>query len=225
MAYTRKNFQPGDTLTASDMNDIEDAIVDLINRVNVLAPTTAPATTTAAPTTTLAPTPTTTVAPGTGENLLLQSEDLSAWNVDNNYVTANQALDMEGNNTMDLCEVFNYSCKIWQEVAVTPGQTYYLSWDGILGSSNDVKYMIYNPSAWEKISDGNLAANLTSTVSRQQANFTVPAGCTAIRVQLCVYDEYFETESVPGTITLGRLQLATTQNAAYVETQGTISAS
>lgn len=154
---------------------------------------------------------------------MLQSEDLSAWNIDNNSVTANQALDLEGNNTMDLCEVFAWSCKIWQEVTVTPGQTYYLSYDGILGTSNNMMYGIYNPSAWEMITSGNLAANLTSTVSRQQVSFTVPAGCTAVRIQLCVYDEYFEVESAAGTITLGRLQLATSPNAAYIETQGTIS--
>ena len=189
------------------------------------APTSQPPTsatpTTGAPTTTIDPTQ-------IYENRLLYSRDLDnpAWNDVASgdsapNVVADQAVDTTGARTMDLITTHHdYNNKLSQKQVPVSEGTYYLKYDGILGTSNDVRYIIWDEQHYQVLATGNMAQNLTSSVSRQTISFNVPSGCTSVEVEICVYNEALEVEGVDGTIYLGRMQLASNDNYRYITTFG-----
>jgi hypothetical protein len=157
------------------------------------------------------------------QNLMKYSEqiDNGVYTSSHVTVTPNQAVDMEGNTTLDMLTTDAVGHSIYYRdggtfVVVVPGSTYRFSFDVIRGTMTELKYSVYNWSTPGNITAATSYYSQTSaTVSRVSFTFIAPAGCTAAAV-------YFIRDSgVTGTVYVGRAQVET-NGSSYVKTTTTI---
>lgn len=153
------------------------------------------------------------------ENLLLWSQALdntSAWAIGNGAVVANQANDLLGDLTLEEVSGSIYgSSSLSQTVPVSDSFTYYLSWDVKRkpGSSlTDVKWAVYDKDHYQYIIDTTYYYATSTTVTRIQRSFTVPAGCTSVNVMA------FGDNNQSGSIYIGRVQLSRESTSGYIVT-------
>lgn len=157
------------------------------------------------------------------QNLVLYSEELdnSNWQKSSLTVTPNQALDLDGNMTLDQMNASStaHSIRSWNGgncVDVIPGVTYTFSFDAKRGTMTDMKYSVYdNTHAANIVNSTSYYSSTSSTVQRISFNFTVPAGC----LKAIVYP--LRDSGVTGNCFLGRCEL-TNNSSCYVKTTTTI---
>ena len=123
-------------------------------------------------------------------NLLTYTEqfDNAAWVASVVNITANALSAPDGTLTADMfttTSVFN-SFRLNSDVTVTPSTSYTLSFYAYRGSATDAKYSIYNTSAGADIVSATsfFSQTVSGAWSRVTLTFTVPTGCTSIRVFL-----------------------------------------
>lgn len=151
-----------------------------------------------------------------GYNLLLYSEQVdnaAAWagNAGSINVTANQANDLEGNNTMEMITTTAANDGYWGETrTVNPSSTYTLSFDVKRGTATDVNWGIRDQSNFNDLVPPTSYYSLTSAsgVTRVQLSFTTTASTTSITVHP-VY------KGATGTVYIGRVQLAPSSSDMY----------
>jgi hypothetical protein len=101
-------------------------------------------------------------------------------------ITPNQALDVVGNNTMDLVTLTSVWGGISQPIAtsVTASTNYTFSFDVKRGSQGSTyEYTITDEShGGAAIIDDVYYSSTSTTVTRLSFNFTTPSGCTSISV-------------------------------------------
>ena len=151
------------------------------------------------------------------QNKLLwaQVQTNAVYGVNNITITDDQALDMEGNNTLDMIDctsaVSNY---YGQTLTVLPSTTYYFKMDVKLGTATSCYWGIRDQSNFnDLVAPTNTGA--TTTLQRLTFSFTTTASTTSITVH-----PYYNTPST-GTVYIGRVQLALTSTAPYAVTTTT----
>lgn len=154
------------------------------------------------------------------QNRFLWSEDLTnAWWTKEGApsILVNQALDLDGNNTMNLVTL-TATTAIYRMMALSASTTYYFSFDVKRGTATDLFYSVYISSPAGNIINPTSYYSLTSSseVRRMTFAITLPAGTynTAISIDAT------GGGGVAGTVYLGRMQLSTTP-APYVKTTTT----
>jgi hypothetical protein len=159
-----------------------------------------------------------TPASGTsGTNYILHSGVLTnaVWVAAGMTLTNNQALDLAGNNTLELINMPAATNDALNQVVtgLTPGTVYYFSWDVKRGSATNCDYEIYDYTNFTVIrSETSYYSSTSANVGRVEFSFTTPAGCTSVRLGIMT------NSFAAGTIYLGRVQLSKTPNDNYVET-------
>lgn len=150
-----------------------------------------------------------------GYNLLLWSQEVdnaASWsgNTGSISVTANQANDVEGNNTMEMVTTTAANDGYWgQTLTVSPSTTYTLSFDVKRGTATDVNWGIRDQSNFNDLIAPTSYYSLTSaTVQRIQLSFTTTGSTTSITVHP-VY------KGATGTVYIGRVQLAPNSSDNY----------
>lgn len=116
-------------------------------------------------------------------NLITSSLSYLDWAVQGNKSAwaKNSGLAPDGNLTLNMYDFTSGTQTSWGQFAVTPGQVITFSqWVG-LGTATTASYGIYDASAGQFIAQSSYDG-LTQQLSRRAVTFTVPAGCTAIRV-------------------------------------------
>jgi Bacterial Ig-like domain len=147
-------------------------------------------------------------------NIILQSETLdnATWGKSNVNITANQAVDVLGNNTLDLVTITtstnNY---LFQTFTVVPGTTYYCKWDVKRGTATNMHYGFFNENASNYIGGSTTSyySSTSTTVSTFSTSFTAPTGCTSVSIEISS-----ETPTT-GTFYAGRVHVSTQSAAVY----------
>lgn len=156
------------------------------------------------------------------QNLFVYSEQLdnaTYWFGSQSTVTANQAVDLNGNMTLEKIQhvtdaVFGYVSNI----TVKPSTTYVLSFDYKNVSINTPTMQITDITHAANIFEGSyFTGGGGTTLSRVTKTFTTPAGCVSIRIRPDYYS--YSTGGI-GYHYMGRMQLAE-QNTEYITTTTT----
>jgi len=155
------------------------------------------------------------------QNLIPNSEELDAdtWSHVEVAHLANQDYDVEGNLTLErltvnpgyeLAHLFSYG--YYEELSVTPGDTYRWSFDVKRGTMTDMWWCAYDMTHSQNIFHESYYSQTSGTVTRISREFTVPAGCTHIGVYV------LRDSGVNGTVFVGRCQLEKNHTPVYVKT-------
>lgn len=162
-----------------------------------------------------------TVASVAAQNLFKYSEVLDNvwWTKANLTTLADQAVDLEGNTTLEKFTStgtdtqLRYVNNPTTYLAVTAGVTYYISFDCKRGTMTDMKYQVYDvTNAAVVIAATSYYSQTSSTVQRVSFSFTTPTGCTQMSV-------YLLKDNTSGQdVYIGRVQASTNPLAPYVET-------
>lgn len=162
------------------------------------------------------------------QNLLKWSEEAedgtahSTWTTNNCTSTADQTLDLEGNNTLELVTTTNNNHALayynnGDYADVTAGITYYFSFDVKRGTLSELKWSAYDRTNFADIvAPTSYYASTSASVQRVTVSFTAPAGCSKVSVY------YIRDSGVTGTVYVGRGQVHVNVNAPYVETTSSI---
>jgi len=151
------------------------------------------------------------------QNIFLWSEDLtnSWWTKEGSpTILVNQALDLAGNNTMNLVTL-TATTAIYRIMPLTASTTYYYSFDVKRGTATDLFYSVYisSPSGNFVVPTSYYSLTSSTEVRRMTFAITLPAGSylTAFSIDAT------GGGGVAGTVYIGRMQLSTTP-APYVKT-------
>jgi hypothetical protein len=146
------------------------------------------------------------------QNLLKYSEQLdnAVWTAVNMDITANQEVDLDGNTTMEEVSVWGASEGLYYNdggtyVAVTAGETYRLTFDVKRGTMSEMNWSVYdNQNDADIVAPTSYYSQTSSSeVRRLELEFTIPSGCTSVRVFL------LRNSGVDGNVTayFGRVQI------------------
>lgn len=113
--------------------------------------------------------------------------DNAAWVKSSTTITANSSTAPDGTLTADTAAVVGGSVGVFRHVAVTPGQTYTFSFFALRSVEAAASYRVYdNVSALDIVPATSYYASISaSSWSRVAIAFTVPPGCTSLRVYPC----------------------------------------
>jgi len=138
---------------------------------------------------------------GTGQNLLIRSQEFEngSWVTSGGTITANTTVAPDGSTTADTLTFSATSASIYQSFNCVAGQTYNFSFYVKLGTYVS-KYWIafFNQTASSFIAS-DIVASPTPTTSdwtRVTYSFTIPSGCTVARV--------YPFRVADGTVTIGQ---------------------
>jgi len=164
------------------------------------------------------------VVASSNENFALRSgewDNSGVWTLGGGCtILADQALDVAGNNTMELltADPGGAGGGIFQIVnGLTASTTYYLSFDVKRGTNTTAEYFIsdWGGSYATIVNYTSYYSSTSTTVSRVEFAFTTPVGTTSIKV--VPYHANFST----GNVYLGRMMIARTAGATYQATTTT----
>jgi len=161
------------------------------------------------------------VASVAAQNLFKYSEVLDNvwWTKASLTTLADQAVDLEGNTTLEKFTSTGTSTQLRYVnnpstyLGVTEGVTYYISFDCKRGTMTDMKYQVFDVThSAVVIAATSYYAQTSSTVQRVSFSFTTPVGCTQMSV-------YLLKDNTSGQdVYIGRVQASTNPLAPYVET-------
>lgn len=145
-----------------------------------------------------------------GYNRFLYSEQLNnaAWGGNSIGVTANAS------GTMEEINILAPSAYWGQTISVTPGETIYVSFRAARGTATNLKFGIWNNSAFNNIIEPTDYYDLLPATGSARVQFSVliPAGTTTVTPNL-VYNSIGT-----GTVFIGDAQFALASNHLYVTT-------
>lgn len=155
------------------------------------------------------------VVPSTGENFVLHSgaiDNATDWTIGGATVIADDALDLDGNLTLDRFTNPTTSQESLTQLVsnIVPGTTYYASWDIKNISQTSAQYEFYDFSNFATISGTvDYYSSISGTTARVEFSFVAPAGCTTVRFR--PYINNFTT----GAVNIGRIMICRTSGATY----------
>jgi len=120
-------------------------------------------------------------------NLAQYSEQLDqsgVWSLASAFVSSNTTISPSGLKNADTITTTSGSNFFSQTITVVPNTTYTFSFYALRGTMTDLKYSVYNLSAFTNIIPSTSYYSQTSSVNwtRISATFTTPAGCTSIYI-------------------------------------------
>jgi hypothetical protein len=158
------------------------------------------------------------------QNLVMYSEqfDNETWFGSADVtITADQALDLEGNNTMESVSTSDGSCAVYylnggNHVQLTGGTTYRFSFDVKRGTLTEMKWSVYDwTHGADIIAPTSYYSQTSTSVQRVSVQFTTPSGATDIGIY------FLRDPGATGNAYFGRAQVET-NGSCYIETTTSI---